>query len=135
VWMAIDPAALPDEVMTFLREPHLATLTTLRSDSSPHVVAVGFSYDADARIARVITWAGSQKAVNAQRMQAAGQRAAVCQVDGGRWLSLEGPVRLVTDPDGVRPGVDGYAARYRQPQERDDRAVIEIAVERILGRG
>jgi hypothetical protein len=68
-------------------------------------------------------------------MQERGQRAAVAQVDGGRWLSLEGPVRLVTDPDGVRAGVDGYAARYRQPKDRDDRVVIEIAVERILGRG
>jgi PPOX class probable F420-dependent enzyme len=133
--MALDPAALPDEVLAFLREYHLATLTTLRDDLSPHVVAVGFSYDVEARAVRVITWAGSQKAVNAGRMQASGQRAAVCQVDGGRWLSLEGPVRLVTDPDGVRAGLEGYAARYRPPKERDDRVVIEIAVERILGRG
>ena len=133
--MALDPADLPDEVLTFLREYHLATLTTLREDLSPHVVAVGFSYDIERRVARVITWAGSQKAINAGRMEAAGQRAAVGQVDGGRWLSLEGPVRLVTDPDGVRAGVDGYAARYRQPKERDDRVVIEIDVERILGRG
>ena len=57
-------------------------------------------------------------------MQAAGRRAAVAQVDGGRWLSLEGPVRLVTDPEGVRAGVDGYAARYRPPKDRDDRVVI-----------
>jgi PPOX class probable F420-dependent enzyme len=133
--MALDPAQLPVEVLTFLREYHLATLTTLREDLSPHVVAVGFSYDVVAHTARVITWAGSQKARNAERMHAAGLRAAVCQVDGGRWLSLEGPVRLVTDPNGVRLGVDGYAARYREPKERDDRVVIEIAVERILGRG
>jgi PPOX class probable F420-dependent enzyme len=133
--MALDPARLPDEVLTFLSEYHLATLTTLRGDLSPHVVAVGFSYDAEQRVARVITWAGSQKARNAERMQTAGQRAAVCQVDGGRWLSLEGPVRLVTDPDGVKSGVDGYAARYREPKERDDRVVIEIAVDRVLGRG
>jgi hypothetical protein len=83
----------------------------------------------------VITWAGSQKAINAARMQTLGQRAAVGQVDGRRWLSLEGPVRLLTDPDDVRAGVTGYAARYRQPKERDDRVVIEISVERILGRG
>jgi PPOX class probable F420-dependent enzyme len=133
--MALDPADLPAEVLTFLGEYHLATLTTLRDDLSPHVVAVGFSYDTTACVARVITWAGSQKAINAGRMQVRGHRAAVCQVDGGRWLSLEGPVRLVTDPDGVRAGVEGYAARYRQPKERDDRVVIEIAVERILGRG
>ena len=133
--MALEPADLPDEVLMFLREYHHATLTTLREDLSPHVVAVGFSYDVDAKAARVITWAGSQKARNVERMQAAGLRAAVCQVDGGRWLSLEGPVRLVTDPDGVRTGVEGYAARYREPKQRNDRVVIEIAVERILGRG
>ena len=133
--MALDVDRLDDDVLTFLRERHLATLTTLREDGSPHVVAVGFSYDVDAKVARVITWATSQKAVNAGRMQAAGQRAAVCQVDGGRWLSLEGPVRLVTDPDGVRPGVDGYAERYQEPKDRDDRAVVEIDVDRILGRG
>jgi F420H(2)-dependent biliverdin reductase len=133
--MALDPAALPDEALAFLGERHLATLTTLRNDLSPHVVAVGFTYDAASRIARVITFAGSQKATNVARMEAAGRRAAVCQVDGGRWLSLEGPVRLVTDADGVRAGVERYAARYRQPKERDDRVVIEIDVERILGRG
>ncbi len=133
--MALDPADLPSEVLAFLREYHLATLTTLRHDLSPHVVAVGFSYDTDAQVARVITWAGSQKAINAGRMESLGQRAAVCQVDGGRWLSLEGPVRLVSDPDGVRAGVEGYAARYREPKERDDRVVIEISVERLLGRG
>lgn len=133
--MALELERLDDDVLAFLSERHLATLTTLRTDGSPHVVAVGFSYDVDARVARVITWSASQKAVNAGRMEAAGQRAAVCQVDGGRWLSLEGPVRLVTDDDGIRAGVDGYALRYREPKPRDDRAVIEIDVERILGRG
>ncbi len=132
--MALDVDDLSEEVLAFLGEYHLATLTTLRPDGSPHVVAVGFSYDAPARVARVITWDASQKARNAARMEAAGQRAAVCQVDGGRWLSLEGPVRLVSDPEGVRPGVEGYAARYREPKQRDDRVVIEIDVDRILGR-
>jgi PPOX class probable F420-dependent enzyme len=133
--MALDIEHLDDSVLTFLAERHLATLTTLRTDGSPHVVAVGFSYDAEARIARIITWATSQKALNAGRMESAGQRAAVCQVDGGRWLSLEGPVRLVTDRAGVQPGIDGYAQRYQQPKEREDRAVVEIDVDRILGRG
>ena len=133
--MALDVHHLDDSVLTFLRERHLATLTTLRTDGSPHVVAVGFSYDVEAKVARVITWGASQKSLNAQRMQAAGQRGAVCQVDGGRWLSLEGPVRLVADPAGIQPGIDGYAARYQQPKDRDDRTVIEIDGDRILGRG
>jgi len=117
-------------MLDFLTERHLATLTTLRADGSPHVVAVGFSYDTDANVARVITWAASVKARNAAR----GGRAAVSQVDGGRWLTLEGPVRLVTDPDGVAAAVAGYTARYRAPGERDDRVAIEIEVDRVLGR-
>jgi PPOX class probable F420-dependent enzyme len=133
--VGIAPGQLTSEVREFLAEYHLATLTTTRADGSPHVVAVGFSYDEAAAIVRVITWASSQKARNAARMEASGQRAAVCQVDGGRWLTLEGPVRLVTDAEGVQAGVDGYTARYRAPKQRDDRVVVEIDVDRILGRG
>ncbi|MEO7518626.1 MAG: pyridoxamine 5'-phosphate oxidase family protein, partial [Acidimicrobiales bacterium] len=43
--MALDPSALPPEVLAFLDERHLATLTTLRPDGSPHVVAVAFTWD------------------------------------------------------------------------------------------
>ena len=132
--MAHDPSELSAEILDFLIERHLATLTTLRADGSPHVVAVGFSYGPHERVVRVITVAGSQKVRNAERMQAAGQRAVVSQVEGGRWLALEGRVRVVDDPDGVRRGVEGYAARYGQPAERDDRVVLEIDVDRVLGR-
>lgn len=119
-----------DAVLQFLTDRHVATLTTMRSDGSPHVVAVGFSYSPTARLARIITFAPSVKARNAAR----GGRAAVCQIDGGRWLTLEGTVRLVTDPSGVAAAVEGYAARYRQPGERNDRVAIEIQVDRIMGR-
>jgi PPOX class probable F420-dependent enzyme len=128
--MALDPGALTPEVLSFLHERVVGTLTTLRADGSPHVSAVGFAYDAPARLVRVITWSSSVKARNAAR----GGRAVVAQVDGGRWLALEGPVRLVTDPEGVAAAVAAYAARYRQPGERPDRVAIEVAVDRILGR-
>jgi len=102
---------LSDEMLAFLAERHLATLTTLRADGSPHVVAIGFSYDAEQSVVRVITFATSVKARNASR----GGRAAVCQVDGGRWATLEGAVRLVDDAPSVALAVAGYASRYRQP--------------------
>ena len=127
----MDP--LSPAMLGFVRERHLATLTTLRADGSPHVVPVGFSYDADANVVRVITFFPSQKAINAQR----GCRAAVSQVDGGRWITLEGEARLVTlddDHDEVRKAVEGYAQRYHEPKQRDNRVAIIIAVDNVMGR-
>ena len=118
------------EMLSFLAERHLATLTTLRADGSPHVVPVGFSYDRDAGLVRIITFARSVKARNAAR----NGRAAVSQVDGGRWATLEGVSRLVDDPSSVSLAVAGYAARYRQPGERADRVAIEIVVDKVMGR-
>jgi PPOX class probable F420-dependent enzyme len=131
--MGLDPADLSPEVLAFLAERHLATLTTLRPDGSPHVVAVGFTYDPVERLVRIITFAPSRKARN---LGGAGQgsRAAVCQVDGGRWLTLEGTATVTDDPDRVAEAVRRYAERYRQPGERADRVAIEIRVDRILGR-
>ena len=128
--MAMRPDELDDAVLNFLRERHLATLTTLRTDGSPHVVPVGFGYDPDAGVVRIITFDGCQKVVNAGR----GGRAAVSQVDGGRWLTLEGAVRVVTDQAAVAAAVAAYTERYQAPNERIDRVAIEIAVDRVLGR-
>ena len=124
------PDDITPEMLAFLQEYHLASLTTMRADGSPHVVPVGFSYDHDARVVRVITFASSLKYKNALR----GGRAVVSQVDGGRWLTLEGTVSGTNDPVRVAAAVNGYAARYRQPGEREDRVAIEIAVDRIMGR-
>ncbi len=128
--MGHDLSALSDDVLGFLRERHLATLTTLRADRSPHVVPVGFGYDPDERVVRIITFVGSQKAKNVEH----GGRAAVSQVDGGRWLTLEGTARLVSDPAGIEAAVTAYAARYRTPGQRPDRVAIEISVDRVMGR-
>lgn len=129
--MSLDPRSLPTSTLEFLAEYHLASLTTLRADGSPHVVPVGFSFDPAAQLVRIITFEGSQKVANARR----GGRAAVSQVDGGRWLTLEGTISATTEPDRVAAAVAGYAARYRQPGERADRVALEIAVDRVLGRG
>src|SRR6202047_3193603 len=96
--MANTTTRLTDDALAFLSERHLAMLTTLRGDNSPHVVAGGFAVDPKTHIARVITSGGSQKAVNADR---AGM-AVLSQVDGARWLSLEGRSSVNTESHAVR---------------------------------
>lgn len=128
--MARRPVDLDHEALAFLAERHLATLTTLRADGSLHVIAVGFTYDAEAGLVRVITGGTSQKVRNIDR----GSRAAVCQIDGARWLSLEGPAVIRHDEASIAEAVRRYSKRYQAPRPNDTRVAIEIAVERVLGR-
>lgn len=118
---------LTDDALAFLAERHLATLSTIGRDGRIHSVPVGMTY-LDG-VVRVIGSRGSQKFVNAQRSG----RASVSSVDGARWISFEGPARVLTDADSVALAVELYAARYRQPRPNPERAVMEIEVERVLG--
>jgi len=127
--MASSTARLTNDALAFLTERHLAMLTTLRADNTPHVVAVGFTFDPKTHIARVITTGGSQKAVNAERAEVA----VLSQVDGARWLSLEGRASVNSEIDAVRDAELRYAQRYRTPRVNPRRVVIEVEVERVLG--
>lgn len=127
--MANATTRLTSDALAFLTERHLAMLTTLRADNSPHVVAVGFTFDPKTHIARVITTGGSQKAVNAERAGVA----VLSQVDGARWLSLEGSASVNDAVAAVRDAELRYAQRYRTPRVNPQRVVIEVQVERVLG--
>ncbi len=127
--MALDPAELPESAVAFMVERHLATLTTLRRDGSPHVVPVGFTWDAERQVARVIASRGSAKVVQAR----AGRRAALSQVEGRRWITLEGTTRVLEDETSVRDAEERYAARYRTPRPNPERVVIVLDVDRVLG--
>lgn len=118
----------------FWTEYHLCTLTTLRPDGSPHVVPVGVTVDADAGVARVTTRKSSKKVAH---IKAAGgaARVSVCQVDGGRWATLEGTAEVLTDAAAAADAVARYADRYgRTPSPDPERVVIEITIERAMGR-
>lgn len=128
--MSIDLNDPSDEVLAFLAERHLATLTTLRPDGTPHVAPVGFTYEPETMLARIITFRPARRVANIGR----GARVALCQVDGARWLTLEGEATVTDDKARVAEAVRRYATRYRQPSEREDRVAIEIRIDRMMGR-
>jgi PPOX class probable F420-dependent enzyme len=125
----VTPVDLTPDALQFLTERHLATLTTLRADGTPHVTPVGFTWDAEAGVARVICGARSIKARN---VRATGV-AVLCQVDGRWWLTLEGRGQVFEDPTHVADAVRRYTDRYQPPRANPERVAIDIAVTRVLG--
>ncbi|MEU4428089.1 TIGR03618 family F420-dependent PPOX class oxidoreductase [Actinoplanes sp. NPDC024001] len=122
----LDSAALAQ----FWAERHLCTLTTLRADGSPHVVAVGATLDVAAGLARVISSVTSAHVRHIRRGQ---QRVAICQVDGRRWSTVEGLAVIRDEPEPVAEAVRRYAERYRTPRPNPSRVSIEVSISRILG--
>ena len=117
----------------FITDRYLAVLTLVRPNGQPHTTPVGFTWDQAAGLARVITWSGSMKS----RLLEAGELAGtICQLDGGRWVTLEGPCSVTGEPGACADAVARYAARYTQPKDRgSERRVITMVVERILASG
>ncbi|MFD3804870.1 pyridoxamine 5'-phosphate oxidase family protein [Streptomyces sp. NPDC058611] len=126
------------EYLAFWRERHVCTLTTHRPDGSPHVVPVGVTYDPEAGLARVISNRHSRKVRNilvATAAEPEGARVAVCQLEGRRWATLEGRALVRTDEASVADAVARYAVRYgRVPSPNPDRVVVEITLDRAMGR-
>ncbi|WP_406095219.1 pyridoxamine 5'-phosphate oxidase family protein [Streptomyces sp. NBC_01013] len=134
--MAVDVRNPSPEYLAFWRESHLCTLTTPRPDGTPHVVPVCVTYDPEAGLARIITNKNSRKVANILAAGPDGARVAACQVHRARWATLEGVARVRTEQDRVETAERRHMERYeRTPSPNPDRVVIEISLDRALGRG
>lgn len=124
---------LNPEQLVFVTERHLATLTTLRPDGTPHVVPVAFTWDADAGLARITTNRTSFKARNAVPLpDGSAPRAALCQVNGPRWITLEGTIAVSEDEAEIADAVARYARRYRPLEPNPQRVVLRVAVDKVM---
>ena len=121
--------SLDGDHLAFWREKHHCTVTSLKPDGSPHVVPMGIVVDPDVGLAFGITSGRSQKVANLRR----DPRVAVCQVDRGRWSTVEGTAEVLDDPESVADAVRRYAERYRQPRENPERVAVRITITRVIG--
>jgi PPOX class probable F420-dependent enzyme len=122
---------LSASVESFLAEAHLATLSTMRLDGSPHVAPVRFTWDSAAGLARVMTVSSARKVGNLVANPES--RAALCQVAGFRWVTLEGIAVVSNDQKRLTEGVWRYTRRYRAaPPNPPGRVVVEITVDRVM---
>jgi F420H(2)-dependent biliverdin reductase len=131
----VTPLALTEAQLAFVTDRHLATLSTVRRDGSPHVVPVAFTWDAERGRARITTRSTSVKARRIARGDPDGGPlpAALCQVDGRRWIALEGTITLSADRADIEEAVARYADRYRVLGEQPTRVVLHLQVARVMG--
>lgn len=113
--------------LAFVRERHLAALSTIAPWGGIHSVPVGFTLHGG--ILRIITSRDSQKVRNVLR----DATATITQVDGARWLSFPGTATVHDDPDEVALAVSLYAGRYRQPRVNPKRVAIHLVPSRLMG--
>lgn len=118
---------LTDAGTQFVRERHLAILSTLAAWGGIHAVPVGFTLHDG--ILRIITSRDSQKVRNVRR----DGTATVSQVDGAKWVAFQGMASVHDDPAEVALAVALYAARYRQPRENPKRVAIHVIPHRLMG--
>jgi F420H(2)-dependent biliverdin reductase len=128
---SIDPA-----VLAFLDEFHVALLTTTRPDGRLHSAGVGFTYDHELRTCFLIGQNDSVKVRNvvAAAMGGGAVRAILGQVDGSRWLSLEGTITVSDDPIVVADAENRYKVRYPgHGNPMEGRVAMSLHVESIVG--
>ena len=123
---------LTPEQLVFLTERHLATLTTLRPAGTPHVVPVAPTWDADRGRLLITTRDRSVKVRNIESAAGAA-RVAVCQVSGGRWLTLEGVATVLRSPGDVADAERRHARRHHTLDPDPDRVVVAVDVDAVLG--
>ena len=114
----------------FVSEKHLGILTLVRKDGRPHSTPVGFMWDDEKKVVRIITWSGSLKTRLLEKETLLGT---ISQVDGGRWVTFEGICSSTGDSEICSDAVELYSLRYSQPKDRgDERRTITMTVNRIL---
>ena len=119
---------LDDDGLAFLTERVIGTLASTRADGTPHLAPVGFTVDLATGTAWIITDGGSAKAANLRRSPLA----AVSQVQGARWISLDGVATVHDDAATVAEAVERYAARYKPPRPNPTRVAIALEVRRVM---
>ena len=102
-------APLPDEVVEFLKEPHAAVISTVRSDGAPYSAATWYDWD-DGRI--LVNMDFERLRLSHMRRD---PRVAVTVLDIGDWyraVTVLGRAVEIRDDDGLAD-IDRLSVRYR----------------------
>jgi PPOX class probable F420-dependent enzyme len=119
-------APLPDEVVEFLKEPHAAVISTVRSDGAPYSAATWYDWDDD-RI--LVNMDFERLRLSHMRRD---PRVAVTVLDIGDWyhaVTVLGTAVQIRDDEGLAD-IDRLSIRYRgAPYWNRDRKRVSALIE------
>src|SRR3954451_12425897 len=129
-------ATLDEKARTFLEQPFVGEVTTLRADGSPHSTVVWVDVDSDVVMFNTAVGRAKEKHLRKD------PRLALIVVDpenAYRWVALSGTAELTTD--GADDQIDKLAKKYlgqdeypwRNPEEQ--RITVRIRPERVEATG
>lgn len=127
--------ALTETQKAFLRAGHIAAVTTLRADGSPHTTPVWIDCDGEAVLFN--TARGRAK----ERHMLADPRVSIMTIDGDdfhRWLTVDGHATLVDE--GADEHIQTLADRYQEgaPVRRSpgrERVIVRVLPDRVEHEG
>ena len=91
----------------FLREPHFAVLATINPDCTPQLTTMWYLLEDDGTIL-MNTKVGRLKERNLRR----DPRISICIEDGYDFLTINGAVQLIDDPEKAQHDIFRLSARY-----------------------
>jgi general stress protein 26 len=127
--MAYNISQLPESVDIFLATTSFGALSSIDVKGSLHTAVVGFHFNKDEKIIRIISNKDSQKVKNIQK----NNQLSLCQVSGNKWISFFGTGIIHTTQQKVKEATNAYASRYQEPGDSTERIAIEIKIEKMLG--
>ena len=120
---------MDQRVKTFLKDNHVAVMTTLKDDEMPHVVRVGVGL-VEGRL-----WSsGTLERVRTRHLRR-DNRSTLCILsnDRWRWLGLESRVSILEGPEAPEQNLALYRViRRASPEDIDEYLQAMVAEKRII---
>ncbi len=98
---------LSQKARAFLQEPHFAVLATIHQDGTPQLTTMWYLLEGDG-IILMNTKVGRLKERNLRR----DPRISICIEDGYNFLTINGSVELIDDPEKSQHDIFRLSARY-----------------------
>ena len=127
--MAYSLDNLPKSIEEFLSTRAFGSLNSIDKTNNLHTAVVGFHFDKNKKIIRIISQKKSIKVKNIIQ----NNNVALSQIRDNKWLSFIGTATIKYDQESIKLATNAYTLRYEKPSENPDRIAIEISVKKILG--